>query len=212
MGASNGILCKEKVSESEPRRRSDRIRIYDEMMLQPDTRYLSQLSFQATGPGITVCFVCAGNICRSPMAEAVARARSVGVPGFTGRFESAGTGGWHQGSDADPRARAALAKAGYSLVGHRARRYQDEWTGAISLVVALDVENHRDLASLPSLRRDPEKLVLLRSFSPAGAAGGKALDVPDPYLGGPAEFEASLRIIEESLQGLLGALGASPRA
>ena len=177
-------------------------------MLQPDAVYLSELSVQAAGPGITVCFVCAGNICRSPMAEAVARARSVQVPGFSGTFESAGTGGWHQGSDADPRARAALARAGYSLVGHRARRYRDEWTHAISLVVALDTENHRDLASLPSLRKDPEKLVLLRSFSAAGRREIEKLDVPDPYLGGAEDFEASLRIIEEALEGLLGALGA----
>ena len=182
-----------------------RSRIYDVVMLHPDPVYLSELSLQATGEGISVCFVCAGNICRSPMAEAVARTRAVVVPGFSGRFESAGTGGWHQGSDADPRARAALAKAGYSLVGHRARRYRDEWTAALSLVVALDTENHRDLATLPSLRREPEKLVLLRSFESGGA---KALDVPDPYLGDAGDFEASLRIIEEALAGLLGALGA----
>lgn len=185
-----------------PTRRS---RIYDGMMLQPDPGYLSELSLRAAREGISVCFVCAGNICRSPMAEAVARTKAVVAPGFSSRFESAGTGGWHQGSDADPRARAALAKAGYSLIGHRARRYRDEWTDALSLVVALDTENHRDLASLPSLRREPEKLVLLRSFEPGSS---RALDVPDPYLGDAMDFEASLRIIEEALAGLFGALGA----
>ncbi len=180
-------------------------------MLQPDATYLAELSSLAAGPGISVCFVCAGNICRSPMAEAVARARSALFPGFSGRFESAGTGGWHEGSDADPRARAVLAKAGYSLVGHRARRYRDEWTEDLSLVVALDVENHRDLASLACLRRDPEKLVLLGSFSPDGLAGGKPLGVPDPYLGGADDFEAALRIVEEALTGLLDVLGGGAR-
>ena len=179
------------------------------MMLKPDADYLSELSSRAAGPGIAVCFVCAGNICRSPMAEAVARSRAGAWAAFASRFESAGTGGWHQGSDADPRARAALAKAGYSLVGHRARRYRDEWTASLSLVVALDTENHRDLASLPSLRREPEKLVLLRSLEPGSA---KALDVPDPYLGDAGDFEASLRIIEVALAGLFGALGAGAEA
>ena len=183
-------------------------RIYYERMLQPDQSYLADLAALASGPGIGVCFVCAGNICRSPMAEAIARVMADAASPFSATFESAGTGGWHQGDDADPRTRAALARAGYSLVGHHARRYRNEWTDSLSLVVALDTENHRDLASLPSLRRDPKKLVLLRAFSPEAKGGRGELDVPDPYLGGPADFDFSLRIIEESVAGLLGALGA----
>ena len=100
---------------------------------------------------VRVCFVCTGNICRSPMADVVLRTMAAGHhagrrdrPGRPpGRCRSAGTGGWHAGEPMDPRARAALERRGYVDHGHRAQKFDDgvvrrppiswcAWTGATS--------------------------------------------------------------------------------
>ncbi|CAM5654698.1 Putative low molecular weight protein-tyrosine-phosphatase [Streptomyces tendae] len=86
-----------------------------------------------------VCFVCTGNICRSPMArEAVFRARveDAGLDDLV-EADSAGTGGWHEGEGADPRTVAVLAANGYRL-DDTARQFQQSWFSRLDLVVALD--------------------------------------------------------------------------
>lgn len=82
-----------------------------------------------------VCFVCTGNICRSPMAEAVFRARveDAGL-GHLVEADSAGTGGWHEGEGADPRTEAVLADHGYGL-DHAARQFQQSWFSRLDLDV-----------------------------------------------------------------------------
>ena len=88
-----------------------------------------------------VCFVCTGNICRSPMAESVFRAR-VAEAGLDGLVEvdSAGTGGWHEGDGADPRTVSVLEANGYDS-DHAARQFQAAWFARLDLVIALD-EGH----------------------------------------------------------------------
>lgn len=85
-----------------------------------------------------VCFVCTGNICRSPMAEAVFRAH-VTEAGLDGAVEvdSAGTDGWHEGEGADPRTLSVLEEHGYPLE-HTARQFRPAWFGRLDLVIALD--------------------------------------------------------------------------
>ncbi len=149
-----------------------------------------------------ICFVCLGNICRSPMAEAVCRSK-LAERGLDRAVEvaSAGTGGWHVGQDADPRALDALAGRGY-LLRHRARQFVHEWFADYDLVVALDRSN---LAALERLAPDDgsrSRLVLLRQFDPAAVESGD-LDVPDPYYGGSAGFEPVLDLIERACEGLL---------
>src|SRR5882724_9144647 len=92
-----------------------------------------------------VCFVCTGNICRSPMAEAVLR-RMVVDAGLAGEVEvrSAGTGDWHIGQDADPRALAVLRRHGYPLA-HTARQWAVADFDGADLVVALDRGHYRTL-------------------------------------------------------------------
>ncbi len=147
-----------------------------------------------------ICFVCMGNICRSPMAEVVMRSL-VREAGLEGQVElcSAGTGGWHVGDRADQRARATLTGRGYDAESHRARQFAADWFDDNDLVLAVDESTHSMLRAL-----DPEqsagKLRLLREFDPL--ANGD-LDVPDPYYGGQRGFDDVLDMVERSCHGLL---------
>jgi protein-tyrosine phosphatase len=147
-----------------------------------------------------VCFVCTGNICRSPIAEIVFRAR-VAEAGLGGLVEvdSAGTGGWHEGDGADRRTVAILEENGYAT-GHTARQFQSSWFSRLDLVVALDSGHLRALRRLAPTEQDAQKVRLLRSYDPA--ADGD-LDVPDPYYGGAEGFEECLEMVEAASAGLL---------
>lgn len=136
------------------------------------------------------------------MAEAVLR-HQLGRSGLHGHVDvdSAGTGDWHLGDDADRRARAALTSRGYSLQ-HTARQFQASWFPERNLVVAMDDDNRRDLRRLARSRADRDKVHLLRTFDPLAGE----LDVPDPYYGDAGGFLRVLDIIETACDGLLGHL------
>ncbi|MEV8043699.1 low molecular weight protein-tyrosine-phosphatase [Streptomyces griseoluteus] len=147
-----------------------------------------------------VCFVCTGNICRSPMAESVFRAR-VAEAGLDGLIEadSAGTGGWHEGDAADPRTVSVLDEHGYGTE-HIARQFQPSWFGRLDLVIALDTGHLKALRRLAPTEEDARKVRLLRSYDPSAGAD---LDVPDPYYGGRDGFEECLEMVEAASAGLL---------
>jgi protein-tyrosine phosphatase len=111
------------------------------------------------------------------------------------RVSSAGTGPWHVGNPADPRAADTLRRAGYDCT-HVAAQLGAQHLSA-DLLVALDSEH---LATLRRLVRDPERVVLLRSFDPAAGAD---LDVPDPYFGGRRGFDDVLAMVRAAMPGLL---------
>jgi len=150
-----------------------------------------------------VCFVCTGNICRSPMAESVFRAR-VAEAGLDGLVEadSAGTGGWHEGDPADPRTVSVLEEHGYDG-GHTARQFQPSWFARLDLVIALDAGHLKALRRLAPSPEDAAKVRLLRSYDPAA---GDDLDVPDPYYGAMDGFEECLEMVEAASTGLLTAV------
>ncbi len=150
-----------------------------------------------------VCFVCTGNICRSPMAEAVFRAR-VAEAGLAELVEvsSAGTGGWHVGDGADSRTVAVLTAAGY-VHEHVARQFRRDWFERLDLVIALDEGHLRDLRRLAPGPEYARRVRLLRSYAPGAGEGLCGLDVPDPYYGGPEGFEECLALVEEAVPGLL---------
>ncbi|MFJ7591496.1 low molecular weight protein-tyrosine-phosphatase [Streptomyces sp. NPDC097617] len=151
-----------------------------------------------------VCFVCTGNICRSPMAESVFRAHVVAEGlGTLVEVDSAGTGGWHEGDGADPRTISVLEAAGYEQ-GHRARRFRSSWFARLDLVIALDTEHLRDLRALAPTAQDAAKVRLLRSYDPAATAA--ETDVPDPYYGPLDGFEECLELVEAASPGLLDAV------
>ncbi|MCX2922256.1 low molecular weight protein-tyrosine-phosphatase [Streptomyces sp. NEAU-W12] len=150
-----------------------------------------------------VCFVCTGNICRSPMAESVFRSRIVeaGLDGVV-ETDSAGTDGWHAGDGADPRAVAVLEENGYAG-DHTARRFDPSWFGRLDLVIVLDTSHLRTLRRLAPTQRDADKVRLLRSYDPGA---GDDLDVPDPYYGETDDFSTCLEMVEAASDGLLSSI------
>lgn len=147
-----------------------------------------------------VCFVCSGNICRSPMAAIVFREclKREGLDGSV-RVTSAGIGGWHVGDCVDERAARILASRGYPT-DHIAGQIDQSHLQA-DLLLALDSEHDRALRRLitPAGART-DRLRMLRSFDPSASGN---LDVPDPYYGGSGGFTKALEMIEASMPGLL---------
>ncbi|MEU1629974.1 low molecular weight protein-tyrosine-phosphatase [Streptomyces sp. NPDC020096] len=143
-----------------------------------------------------VCFVCSGNICRSPTA-ALVFAEHLRRAGLTDavRVSSAGIGPWHAGEPIDERAGAALARQGYPT-SHVAAQVGGAHLDA-DLLLAMDAGHEK---ALRRLVEDPERVRLFRSFDPAAGAD---LDVPDPYYGGPDGFDEVLAMIEAAVPGLL---------
>lgn len=150
-----------------------------------------------------VCMVCLGNICRSPMAASVLRAR-VAEAGLADRVvvESAGTGGWHIGDGADHRARTTLRAAGYDDE-HTARQFEPKFYDDYDLVIAMDAHNLRDLRRLAPEHEIGERVRMLRSYDPDA---GDDLDVPDPYFGGDDGFQLVLAQVERACEGLVAEL------
>ena len=145
---------------------------------------------------IRVVFVCTGNICRSPTAEAVLQAK-VNEAGLADQVlvSSAGLAAWHEGSDADRRSLAALRARGYDLK-HSARHFKISWFGQHEIFVAMDTGH---LAELRSLGPNAE-VRLMREWDPRGNGS-----VPDPYYDDNG-FEEVLDMIERSCDGLLAEL------
>jgi protein-tyrosine phosphatase len=146
-----------------------------------------------------VCFVCLGNICRSPIAETVMRSL-LGDAGLDGAVEvsSAGTGDWHVGEGADERALDVLTRNNYDASGHRAQQFVADMFTERDLVVAMDRTNAAALRRLAP-PGESGKIRLLRSFDPDADAD----DVPDPYYGGPGGFDDVLTMVDAACRGLL---------
>jgi protein-tyrosine phosphatase len=153
---------------------------------------------------VRVCFVCLGNICRSPTAEGVllAQLRAAGLDHAVS-VDSAGTAAYHVGERPDPRTLAAAARRGYALPSV-ARQFVRSDFARYSHVLAMDRQN---LVALERLRGSGggAEPTLLRSFEP----DADAPDVPDPYYGGAQGFEQVLDICERACAGFLSQLRES---
>jgi protein-tyrosine phosphatase len=152
-----------------------------------------------------ILFVCMGNICRSPTAEAVMRSlvREAGLEDEI-EIESAGIGDWHAGQAPDRRATAAAQARGVTLEG-TARQVRPRDFADFDLLLAMDRDNLRELRALAPDAEAAEKVRMLREFDP-DSAGAPDLDVPDPFYGGEEGFETVLDQVEAACRGLLASL------
>lgn len=144
-----------------------------------------------------VLFVCLGNICRSPTAEAVFKARAEKA-GVQVQADSAGTATWHVGSRPDPRSQQAAEARGYSFAGISAREVNIADFTTFDHVLAMDRQNLQSLTAMcPPEHKG--KLKLLLEFAP----DENLSEVPDPYYGGEDGFEHVVDLIEAASDGLL---------
>ena len=149
-------------------------------------------------------FVCAGNICRSPVAEYVVRSEFARA-GLDIAVASAGTGPWHIGKPADARTLASAAARGYDLSAHRARQMQRTEFDRHDLVLAMDRQNLETLLA----RCPPEHAGRIALFLPfAGVAASD--EVPDPYYGDVEDFERVIDLARAGAQGLARKLAGVP--
>ena len=154
----------------------------------------------------TVSFVCTGNICRSPMGEVILRdlLEREGLADDV-RVLSAGTGDWHLGGPADPRAVATLRDRGHDGSQHRAEQFTRADFDAVDLVLALDRGHERHLRTLAPTEDDAAKIRLLRDFDDEARAAG-TLEVDDPYFGEDADFVTTYEELLPACEGLVAHL------
>jgi protein-tyrosine phosphatase len=150
-----------------------------------------------------ILFVCSGNICRSPSAEAVFKAKIENEGLYTlFDIDSAGTGAWHAGEPADSRMKRHAKKRGYNLTSI-ARQFKPEKDFTrFDLIIAMDDENVADLKRVARNEKDLEKIRKMTDYS---ITFNYNL-VPDPYYGGDDGFELVLDLLEDASEGLLEAV------
>ena len=143
-----------------------------------------------------VLFVCLGNICRSPTAEAVFRSKT-----DLHSCDSAGTGGWHTGDPPYPAMQAAAVARGYVMSDLRGRQLDVRDFGQFDLILGMDAQNIADIEAMrPRGAQTPVRL--LTSFAP-----GLTEAVPDPYY--TRDFDGAFDLIEQAVDGLIGHLGSA---
>nr|WP_225876240.1 low molecular weight protein-tyrosine-phosphatase [Lysobacter terrestris] len=156
---------------------------------------------------VRLLIVCLGNICRSPMAEGVLRARIEASP-LAGQVvvDSVGTGAWHVGQPPDPRAIATAARHGVDISGQRARQLSRDDFMRHDWLLCADRNNLRDVRARAPVDAHPRCALLLEWAGMAGEA-----EVPDPYTGGTGEFEAVWSMLDRAAHGVVARLQAGRR-
>ncbi len=149
---------------------------------------------------VRICFVCLGNICRSPTAEGV-MLHLVSEANLEESIfvDSAGTSGFHSGEKADRRSRETANNRGFELPS-RSRKFISEDFARFDYIIAMDKDNMRNILALAGSEKDREKVQLFRDFDPDSPKGS---EVPDPYYGGSKGFEQVFDICFAACEGLL---------
>lgn len=147
---------------------------------------------------LRVLTLCLGNICRSPVAEALIESKfsALGLPAVV---DSAGTGAWHVGNPADPRSREVAQQHGLELRS-RARQLTPADFDQYDIILAMDSQNLADARRLAPPNATA-KMRLMRDFDPQAPGA----DVPDPYYGGPDGFEQMYQMLDRSADGFVQA-------
>ncbi|MEP4196751.1 MAG: low molecular weight protein-tyrosine-phosphatase [Aliishimia sp.] len=142
---------------------------------------------------MSVLFVCLGNICRSPTAEAVFRATCPEIP-----CDSAGTGGWHVGDPPYGAMQEAASARGIDMSELRARQFVAGDFGAFDLIIAMDAQNVSDIEAM----RPVGSVTPVKLLAPFAQSGEVA--VPDPYY--TRDFEGALDLVQAAISGLVAEL------
>jgi len=148
----------------------------------------------------SLLFVCLGNICRSPLAEAAFR-EAAAREGLDAVADSAGTGEWHVGRPPDPRSQAVALRNGVDISGQRARRVRGADFTGFDHILALDPQNLRDLHAMAPAW-STARIALLMDHVP-GCAGQA---VRDPYHGDAADFDAVWEQVTRAADALVATL------
>lgn len=151
-------------------------------------------------PRHRVLFVCMGNICRSPAAEAVARhlcAQRADAPEV--EWDSAGTIGFHTGKSPDPRMRAAARKRGIDVRG-QARQLQSSDFDAFDLIITMDEDNLREAKRVAPTHAARHKLIPMVAFCKLQPLPHR---IPDPYYGEDKGFEEVLDLLNDACTNLI---------
>jgi protein-tyrosine phosphatase len=151
---------------------------------------------------IRILFVCLGNICRSPLAEAIFK-HKIRTRGWESVFEgdSCGTGNYHIGSQPDHRT-IANANKNSVPIDHCARQLSENDLEHFDYILAMDSSNLENILRLPNARHHAEKIFLFRDF----AGQTKGAEVPDPYFGNEDGFQEVFEILDEAMEYFLDQL------
>jgi protein-tyrosine phosphatase len=146
-----------------------------------------------------IVFVCLGNICRSPLAEAIFndKAKEKKIAHYF-EVDSCGTSNYQIGDQPDCRPMANAAKHGI-VMNHIARQLQRTDLDYFDLIVAMDRKNHRDIMSLAKSETHQKKIILMRDFD----VQAKGTDVPDPYHGDERDFQEVFEILDRSIENFI---------
>ncbi|WP_420577549.1 low molecular weight protein-tyrosine-phosphatase [Ekhidna sp.] len=147
-----------------------------------------------------ILFVCLGNICRSPLAEAIFN-KKLENEGLSVKLmaDSAGTSDYHIGENPDPRT-IEIAQKHQTLIYHKGQQFKKHHQEEFDYLIAMDRSNLENM--IREMGENPSKLILMRDFDPKG----KGEDVPDPYFGGANGFENVYQILDRSLDEFLNFL------
>ena len=151
-----------------------------------------------------ILFVCLGNICRSPAAEAICK-KKIKDRDLENFFvvDSAGTGGWHVGNLADPRMRETALSRGIELTS-RSRQIEENDLYEFDHILVMDKDNLHSVKLLTKnkLSSVKSKIKLILSYS----KDSQLEEVPDPYYGGQNGFDKVLDLLDNAIDGLLDSL------
>jgi protein-tyrosine phosphatase len=150
---------------------------------------------------IKVLFVCLGNICRSPLAEAIFK-HKLKERGLTAKVDadSCGTSNYHIGDNPDPRTIANAKKNGVSI-DHCGRQLSVDDLDAFDYILAMDSSNFRNIHLILKDEKHKPKIQMMRDYDPQGKG-----DVPDPYYGGEKNFQEVFEILDRTMDGFLDKL------